>query len=586
MKSPLLHLANVIYGNPLAIIPEKMDAILRAIGPRLTFDQSALQSLIDSHSLASNPKLSADLFAFDEDEREERDGEASKPYKLTEAGIAVVPIRGALLKRGGWLAAASGISSYDSISRSFSAAIRDPLVKAILFSVDSPGGTTNGCFELSDLIYNSRGDKPIWGCADDMAGSAAYALISSCDHVCLTRTAAIGSIGVFALHCDQSALDEKVGAKFTYIFAGDKKVDGNPHEPLSRSAKRDMQAEVDRQYEIFVTTVARNRDTSRDKIRGTEAGVLFADAAIPLLADQVATFDETMAELTRKIGGKSGKSKSVTSNGAGNGALASATDSCDNVADTGSTLDTERSTEQSTEEEGENAMAALDAKKGDAAPDMKKGSAADDKPKKKAAGKECAAEPEEDEDEPGNDDEEAEAESAEMEDDDDEKPAPKKKGTVTPLPVAASAATEIAELCAIAGMDELTGKYIRKGYTVTQVRQFLQARRAKLSAANSVDTSHSGQGNGGGNMTLDEAVKQARTMALNSGGTISQSKALETILANNPSVYDQYDEDRQRLANSGTRRDWQAYVNTHQVRLMRSLGLSTAIDEVPAARQM
>jgi hypothetical protein len=176
-----------------------------------------------------------------------------------------------------------------------------------------------------------------------------------------------------------------------------------------------------------------------------------------------------------------------------------------------------------------------------------------------------------------------------MEDEDD-KPEPKKKGKkkadAITFPVGADRATEIAELCAIAGMDDLTGKYIRKGYSVERVRSFLQVRRAKLSAQNGVSTSHSGSSASGSGMSVEELVQKARQMALASGGTMSQSKAMETLLSQHPDVYDNYDEERQRLANSGTRRDWQAYVQTNQVRLMRGLGLSTAIDDVPNARRM
>ena len=104
-----------------------------------------------------------------------------------------------------------------------------------------------------------RGAKPMWAVANDLAASAAYALASSADRIWLTRTAGVGSVGVFALHADQSGLDGQAGVKYTYIYAGEKKTDGNPHEALSKSAKADIQDEVDRENDIFLATVARNR---------------------------------------------------------------------------------------------------------------------------------------------------------------------------------------------------------------------------------------------------------------------------------------------------------------------------------------
>jgi hypothetical protein len=90
------------------------------------------------------------------------------------------------------------------------------------------------------------------------------------------------------------------GVKYTYIYAGAKKTDGNPHQPLSKSAKSDIQAEVDREYEMFVECVARNRDMWPQKVRNTEAGVLFGTTAVGKLADECMSYDEAIAALTEQ----------------------------------------------------------------------------------------------------------------------------------------------------------------------------------------------------------------------------------------------------------------------------------------------
>jgi hypothetical protein len=102
-------------------------------------------------------------------------------------------------------------------------------------------------------------------------------------------------------------MDEGMGVKFTYIFAGDKKIDGNPHEPLSRSAKKDAQDEVNREAEMFWACVARNRGASEETIKALEAGVQFGEISIPLLADKVGTYDDVHAALVKAIEKKQGK---------------------------------------------------------------------------------------------------------------------------------------------------------------------------------------------------------------------------------------------------------------------------------------
>ena len=56
------------------------------------------------------------------------------------------------------------------------------------------------------MIHASRGSKPIYAAADDLAASAAYCIACSADQVFVTRTGAVGTIGVMSLHTDQSGL--------------------------------------------------------------------------------------------------------------------------------------------------------------------------------------------------------------------------------------------------------------------------------------------------------------------------------------------------------------------------------------------
>ncbi|BET33524.1 hypothetical protein wCIFem_11420 [Wolbachia pipientis] len=129
--------------------------------------------------------------------------------------------------------------------------------------------------------------------ANDDAYSAAYAIASSAEKVFVSRTSGVGSIGVIASHIDQSRFDEKQGIKYTTIFAGSRKNDLNPHEPITSESLESLQKEVDRLYEMFVQLIARNRGLSIEKIRSTEAGLYFGEKAVEIgLADGVTTFFE------------------------------------------------------------------------------------------------------------------------------------------------------------------------------------------------------------------------------------------------------------------------------------------------------
>jgi signal peptide peptidase SppA len=231
------------------------------------------------------------------DDPDEMDDAArsQKPYLVTPEGVAILGVSGTLVKKASWLDAASGMQSYESIRADFQDAVRDPRILGILLDVDSPGGEVGGLFDLADEIYNARAEKPCMAIADDDAFSAAYAIASSAQRLFVTRTGGVGSVGVIALHLDQSGFDEKAGRKYTAIYAGARKNDFNPHEALSGSAKDELQSEIDRLYDMFVGTVARNREMKPALVRNTEAGLYYAEKAISAgFADQVGTFDDAL----------------------------------------------------------------------------------------------------------------------------------------------------------------------------------------------------------------------------------------------------------------------------------------------------
>ena len=231
---PLLHLASRIMGTPLLIARSKLDVILAVLGPRLGL-----------------PVADAALPVGDSQHAEPRRC-AAPP------GIAVIPIHGTLVRRTQGLEAASGLTSYEAIGAQLDAALADPAIHGILLEVDSPGGEAGGVFELAERIRAADAVKPVWALAADSAFSAAYALAASASQLALTRTAGVGSIGVIALHVDQSLRDAQQGFRYTAITAGKYKNDFSPHAPLDPQAAERLQAEVDRLYGMFVTP--RRRD--------------------------------------------------------------------------------------------------------------------------------------------------------------------------------------------------------------------------------------------------------------------------------------------------------------------------------------
>lgn len=223
--------------------------------------------------------MSAYGFTADEQKR--------KPF-MYASGIAIIPVHGSLINRFG--ACFGYVTGYNFIRSQLNAAIADEDVKGIVLDINSGGGEVTGCFELVEDIYQARSEKPILGVIDAHCYSAAYAIGSACSKLVCTPTGGAGSVGVVSTHISVKKLLDSIGYEVTFIYAGAHKVDGNPYEDLSDEVKADIQASVDKVYEKFVLTVARNRQLEAQVVRDTEARCFKAEDAIDLgLIDVVET---------------------------------------------------------------------------------------------------------------------------------------------------------------------------------------------------------------------------------------------------------------------------------------------------------
>lgn len=161
------------------------------------------------------------LLAFHPDEAC-RPGDRPAPYVVTEGGVAVVPVLGPLVARGDWLSDLFGAVAYGEFVAAIAAAMDDPAVGAVLMEIDSPGGEVAGLFDTVDMLraLKEGSGKPLHAVASEAALSAAYAIASAADRLVVTRTAEVGSVGVLAVHVDESGADRQAGLAWSYVFAG------------------------------------------------------------------------------------------------------------------------------------------------------------------------------------------------------------------------------------------------------------------------------------------------------------------------------------------------------------------------------
>ena len=216
-------------------------------------------------------------------------------------GVAILNVEGPLFKKANLMVELSGATSYAILRRDFEVALNDDNVRAILLNVDSPGGQVAGVAELARAIRDARGTKPIWVYAGDAIMSAAYWIGSAADWIVLGESALAGSIGVIATIEDARALKEARGIR-THEFVSS--VSPNKtSDPAEEDGRARIQARVDALADVFVDTVAANRDATRPYVlkKFGQGDVLIGSAAVKVgMADEIGTFESTIAALVRK----------------------------------------------------------------------------------------------------------------------------------------------------------------------------------------------------------------------------------------------------------------------------------------------
>lgn len=241
------------------------------------------------------------------------DPPAPREPKVLDGGIGLVEVHGPLMHH-----ADPFCDSYDDIKRRVSAAIDRGATKAVVLSIDSPGGLVSGAFDTADEIraFCDASGVELVAFVDGQATSAGYALACVANRVFVPPTGFVGSIGVIDALIDATAQDRAFGLQFSIITSGARKSDGNPHTTTTDAAITSAQARVDDLAAIFFEHVSQRRGIAVDKVAGLEAGLVHGARAVALgLADDVKTYDQVLA-LLRGGDVTSAAASANTSNGA------------------------------------------------------------------------------------------------------------------------------------------------------------------------------------------------------------------------------------------------------------------------------
>ncbi|MEI7801771.1 MAG: signal peptide peptidase SppA [Bacteroidota bacterium] len=149
----------------------------------------------------------------------------------------------------------------DKFAALFEKLRRDDKIKAIVFRVNSPGGSA----VASDVIWRevslTKAVKPVVVSMGDYAASGGYFISCSASKIVAQPTTLTGSIGVFAIiPCAQKLLNDKLGITFDHVGTGHFSDFGDLTRPFNDGEKVIIQNEVDSIYAQFKKRVYTGRN--------------------------------------------------------------------------------------------------------------------------------------------------------------------------------------------------------------------------------------------------------------------------------------------------------------------------------------
>jgi protease-4 len=177
----------------------------------------------------------------------------------------------------------------------------DPLVRAVLLRISSPGGGVTASDILHEEIqaFRKRSEKKVVVWMMDVAASGGFYAAMAGDRVLAHPTCVTGSIGVIAGLLNVAKLADWAGVESTPVKSGPKKDMGSVFRRMTDEEKAIFQSVIDEYHDRFVSVVAAARpNLDEARVRAVADGrIMTARQALKAgLIDKVCTLDGAIEE--------------------------------------------------------------------------------------------------------------------------------------------------------------------------------------------------------------------------------------------------------------------------------------------------
>lgn len=190
----------------------------------------------------------------------------------------------------------------------------NPLVKAIVLRIDSPGGGVVPSQEIHDAVkrVKNKSNKAVIASMGTVAASGGYYIAAATDRIIANPGTLTGSIGVIMEMANFEGLMKKVGVEGVVIKSGRFKDVGSPIRKMSEEERKLLQSVMDDVHHQFIQAVADGRSLEVSEVEPLADGRIYTgrQAKEARLVDELGDLDDAI-HIAADIAGMEGEPKVV-----------------------------------------------------------------------------------------------------------------------------------------------------------------------------------------------------------------------------------------------------------------------------------
>jgi protease IV len=306
------------------LITSQFDQIVRGIASARGLSEDDVRAIVDRAPLSAQEAKDAKLvdgLAYRDEVLAKLETGGAKPERLSLArylalagppsvtGDTVALIHGVGVVTSGKsgvdpMSGDVGMGS-ETLGEAFRSAVEADRVRAILFRIDSPGGS----YVASDSIWREvtrarESGKPVIVSMSDVAASGGYFVAMPADRIVAQPGTITGSIGVFSGKMLTGGLWDKLGVTWDEVHIGTNATMWTGLSDYTPNQRANLDATLDRIYQDFTGKVAAARKLPKERVEEIARGRIWTgeDALARGLVDALGGYPEALRQVRASLG--------------------------------------------------------------------------------------------------------------------------------------------------------------------------------------------------------------------------------------------------------------------------------------------